>query len=139
MSAVYLMNLFTKQRKSIAWVVDEFGGTAGIITMEDVLEEIFGEIRDEHDVEELIDNQIAEDEFIFSGRLELDYLNKKYGFDFSDEEADTLSGYIIANHETIPVQKDKIIVSNYEFDILSVTDTKIETVKMRWLHKEFKN
>ena len=139
MSAVDLMNLFTKQRKSIALVVDEFGGTAGIITMEDVLEEIFGEIRDEHDVEELIDNQIAEDEFIFSGRLELDYLNKKYGFDFSDEEADTLSGYIIANHETIPVQKDKIIVSNYEFDILSVTDTKIETVKMRWLHKEFKN
>jgi putative hemolysin len=133
MSAVDLMNLFTKQRKSIAWVVDEFGGTAGIITMEDVLEEIFGEIKDEHDVEELIDNQIAEDEYIFSGRLELDYLNKKYGFDFSDEEADTLSGYIIANHETIPVQKDKIIVSNFEFDILSVTDTKIETVKMRWL------
>jgi putative hemolysin len=136
MSAVDLMNQFTKQRKSIAWVIDEFGGTAGIITMEDVLEEIFGEIKDEHDVEELIDNQIAENEFIFSGRQELDYLNKKYGFAFSDEEADTLSGYIIANHETIPQQRDKIIIAHFEFDIMSVTDTKIETVKMRWLQNE---
>jgi putative hemolysin len=136
MSAVDLMNQFTKQRKSIAWVIDEFGGTAGIITMEDVLEEIFGEIKDEHDVEELIDNQIAEDEFIFSGRQELDFLNKKYGFAFSDEEADTLSGYIIANHETIPQQRDKIIIADFEFDIMSVTDTKIETVKMRWLKNE---
>jgi putative hemolysin len=136
MGAVDLMNLFTKQRKSIAWVIDEFGGTAGIITMEDVLEEIFGEIKDEHDVEELIDNQIAENEFIFSGRQELDFLNKKYGFDMSDDDADTLSGYIIANHETIPLQRDKIIVSNFEFDIVSVTDTRIETVKMRWLQNE---
>jgi putative hemolysin len=136
MGAVDLMNLFTKQRKSIAWVIDEFGGTAGIITMEDVLEEIFGEIKDEHDVEELIDNQIADNEFIFSGRQELDFLNKKYGFEFSDEDADTLSGYIIANHETIPLQRDKIIVSNYEFDIVSVTDTRIETVKMRWLKND---
>jgi putative hemolysin len=133
MSAVDLMNKFTKQSKSIAWVIDEFGGTAGIITMEDVLEEIFGEIQDEHDKEEYVEQQIAEDEFIFSGRLELDYLNEKYGFEFSDEEADTLNGFIIANHETIPNQKDKIIIGPFEFDILSVTDTQISTVKLRWL------
>jgi putative hemolysin len=133
MSVVNLLDTFTKQRKSIAWVVDEYGGTAGIVTMEDILEEIFGEIKDEHDVEEFVEKQIADDEFIFSGRLELDYLNKKYDFDFSDEDADTLSGYIISNHETIPTQKERIVIDNYEFDILSVTDTKIETVKMRWL------
>jgi putative hemolysin len=133
MNAIDLLNEFTKQRKSIAWVVDEYGGTAGIITMEDVLEEIFGEIKDEHDQEELINNQIASNEYILSGRLELHALNKQYGFDFSDEEADTLSGYIIANYESIPKQQDKIIVSNYEFHILSVTDTKIETIKLRWL------
>jgi putative hemolysin len=133
MSAVDLMNQFTKQRKSIAWVIDEFGGTAGILTMEDVLEEIFGEIKDEHDVEELINNQIAENEYILSGRLELDDLNKKYNFEFSDEEADTLSGFIIANHETIPLANETIIVGDFEFTILSVTDTRIETVKMRYL------
>jgi putative hemolysin len=133
MSVVDLLNTFTKQRKSIAWVVDEYGGTAGIVTMEDILEEIFGEIKDEHDTEEFVEKQIAENEFILSGRLELDYLNKKYDFNFSDEEADTLSGYIISNHETIPLQKDRIVIDNYEFDILSVSETKIETVKMRWL------
>jgi putative hemolysin len=138
MSVVDLMDTFTKQRKSIAWVVDEYGGTAGIVTMEDILEEIFGEIKDEHDIEEFVEKQIADDEFIFSGRLELDYLNKKYDFDFSDEDADTLSGYIISNHETIPTQKDRIVIDNYEFDILSVTDTKIETVKMRWLKTNLK-
>ncbi len=133
MSAVDLMNNFTKQRKSIAWVVDEFGGTAGIITMEDVLEEIFGEIKDEHDTEDFVEEQISNNEYIFSGRLELDYINEKYGFDFSDDEADTLSGFIIANYEQIPLQKDRIIIGNFEIDILSVNDTRIETVKMRWL------
>jgi CBS domain containing-hemolysin-like protein len=101
--------------------------------MEDVLEEIFGEINDEHDVEQHVEQQIAENEFIFSGRLELDYLNQKYGFDFSDEEADTLNGYIVANNETIPKKKDKVIIQQYEFDILSVTETQVSTVKLRWL------
>lgn len=133
MSAVDVMNKFTKNSKSIAWVIDEFGGTAGVITMEDVLEEIFGEIQDEHDIEEYVEKQIAENEFIFSGRLELDYLNEKYGFAFDDEEADTLNGYIISNNESIPQQKDNIIIGDYEFDILSVTETQISTVKMRWL------
>ena len=76
MSATDLINKFTKERKSIAWVVDEFGGTSGIVTMEDLLEEIFGEIQDEYDTEEFVEKQLAEDEFIFSGRLELDYLNE---------------------------------------------------------------
>lgn len=133
MNAVDVMNKFTKNSKSIAWVIDEYGGTAGITTMEDVLEEIFGEINDEHDVEQHVEQQIAENEFIFSGRLELDYLNQKYGFDFSDEEADTLNGYIVANNETIPKKKDKVIIQQYEFDILSVTETQVSTVKLRWL------
>lgn len=77
MSASDLISKFTRERKSIAWVVDEFGGTAGIITMEDVLEELFGEIQDEYDTEEFVEKQLAENEFMFSGRLELDYLWKK--------------------------------------------------------------
>ncbi|MBN8669637.1 MAG: hemolysin family protein [Flavipsychrobacter sp.] len=133
MSAVDLMNRFTKERKSIAWVIDEFGGTAGIVTMEDVLEEIFGDINDEYDEQEHVEKQIAENEYIFSGRLELDYLNEKYGFDFPTDESETLSGYIIANHETIPKLKDRIIIDRNEFDILLANDTRIQTVKMKIL------
>ena len=135
MSATDLMNKFSKERKSIAWVIDEFGGTAGIVTMEDILEEIFGEIEDEYDVaEEFVDKQIASNEYIFSGRMELDLIAEKYDLHFSgDEGAETLSGYIIQNHEAIPKQKERIIVGNYEFDILSVSDTRIETVKVKVL------
>lgn len=133
MSAVDLMNRFTKERKSIAWVIDEFGGTAGIVTMEDVLEEIFGDINDEYDEQEHVEKQIADNEYIFSGRLELDYLNEKYGFNFPTDESETLSGYIIANHETIPKLKDRIIIDRNEFDILLVSDTRIQTVKMKIL------
>ncbi|WP_276134588.1 hemolysin family protein [Polluticoccus soli] len=133
MSAVDLMNRFTRERKSIAWVIDEFGGTSGIVTMEDVLEEIFGDINDEYDVQEHVEKQIAESEYIFSGRIELDYLNEKYGFNFPEDETETLSGYIISHHETIPKIKDRIIIDHYEFDILLVTETRIETVKMKVL------
>ncbi len=133
MSAVDLMNRFTKERKSIAWVVDEFGGTAGIVTMEDVLEEIFGDINDEYDEEQFVEKQIAEMEYIFSGRLELDYLNEKYGFNFPTDDSETLSGYIITQHETIPKIKERIFIGRYEFDILLVTNTRIETVKMKVL------
>jgi putative hemolysin len=133
MSATDLINKFTRERKSIAWVVDEFGGTAGIITMEDVLEEIFGEIQDEYDVEEFVEKQIAESEYIFSGRLELDYINEKYGFDFPVDETETLSGFIINYHETIPKQKERIIIADYEFDIMNVSDTRIEMVKIKKL------
>jgi CBS domain containing-hemolysin-like protein len=133
MSAVDLMNRFTKERKSIAWVIDEFGGTAGIVTMEDVLEEIFGDIRDEYDVEEYVEKQIAENEYIFSGRLELDYLNEKYGFDIPTDESETLSGYIISKHGDIPKIKERIIIDLLEFDVLLVNETRIETVKMKVL------
>ncbi len=133
MSATDLIDKFTKDRKSIAWVVDEFGGTAGIVTMEDVLEEIFGEIHDEYDSEEFVEKRISENEYIFSGRLELDFLTQKYELNFPDGESETLSGYIINYHETIPRQKERIIIDNYEFDILNVTDTRIEMVKLKVL------
>ena len=129
-----LINQFTKERKSIAWVVDEFGGTSGIVTMEDLLEEIFGEIQDEYDTEEFVEKLIAEGEYIFSGRLELDYLSEKYELEFKEEtDAETLSGYIVEHHETIPKAKDRIIIDDYEYDILTVNDTRIETVKMKRL------
>lgn len=133
MSAADLIGKFSAERKSIAWVVDEFGGTAGIITMEDVLEELFGEIEDEYDREKFVEKQIAENEYIFSGRLELDYLEEKYGFEFPKNESETLSGYIINFYETIPQQKDRIIIDDYEFDVINVSDTRIETVKMKKL------
>ncbi|MGB4844501.1 MAG: hemolysin family protein [Ferruginibacter sp.] len=134
MSATDLMNKFSKERKSIAWVIDEFGGTAGIVTMEDLLEEIFGEIKDEYDIEEFVDKQLASNEFIFSGRVELDYLTEKYGLLFpNDEETETLSGYIIKNNEEIPRLKDHIIIGNYQIDILSMSDTRIEMVKLKLL------
>ena len=133
MSATDLINKFSRERKSIAWVVDEFGGTAGIVTMEDLLEEIFGEIRDEYDTEEFEERKLSNDEFIFSGRLELDYINRKYNLDLPENESETLSGYIINQHETIPHLKDRIILGDYEFEILNVSDTRIEEVRVKVL------
>jgi putative hemolysin len=133
MSAIEVMNQFTRERKSIAWVIDEFGGTAGVVTMEDVLEKIFGEIYDEYDTQVHVDRQIAEHEYVFSGRLELDHLNEKYGFNFPLGGAETISGYIISNYGTIPKIKERIFIDRYEFDILLVSDTRIETVKMKVL------
>lgn len=133
MGATDLITKFSKEHKSIAWVVDEFGGTAGIVTMEDLLEEIFGEIKDEYDTEEFEDKKVADDEYVFAGRLELDYLNEKYGLEFPVEESETLSGFIINQHETIPKVKERIIIGDYEFDIMSVSDTRIEMVRMKVL------
>lgn len=134
MAATDLINKFSSERKSIAWVVDEFGGTAGIVTMEDLLEEIFGDIKDEYDTEEFVEKQLSTNEFIFSGRLELDYITEKYKLLFPKEnEAETLSGYIIQNNEEIPKLKDRIIIDNYEIDILNVSDTRIEMVKLKVL------
>ena len=133
MSATDLINKFSRERKSIAWVVDEFGGTAGIITMEDVLEEIFGDIKDEYDTEEFVEKQLAENEYILSGRLELDYLREKYDLEFPEDESETLSGYIINEYQTIPKPKERIIINKYEFDILNVSDTRIEMVKLKVL------
>jgi CBS domain containing-hemolysin-like protein len=131
MSAADLINLFSKKRKSIAWVVDEFGGTAGIVTMEDVLEELFGEIDDEYDEQEFVEKKISEKEFIFSGRLELDYLTEKYGVHFGAENSETLSGYLIHFHETIPKVKTIINLAHFDAEILSVSDTRIEKVKVK--------
>jgi len=133
MSATDLISKFSRERKSIAWVVDEFGGTAGIVTMEDLLEEIFGDIRDEYDTEEFEEKKLTNEEFIFAGRLELDYLNEKYDLGFPENESETLSGFIINRHEAIPRLKEHIIIDDYEFEILSVSDTRIEMVKMKWL------
>jgi putative hemolysin len=133
MSATDLINKFSRERKSIAWVVDEFGGTSGIITMEDLLEEIFGEIQDEYDTEEFVEKQIADKEYIFSGRLELDYIKQKYNLDLPESDSETLSGFIIHQHEKIPSDRERIIIDDFEFEILNVSDTRIETVKMKVL------
>jgi CBS domain containing-hemolysin-like protein len=135
MSVSDLINKFTLDRKSVAWVVDEFGGTSGIVTMEDLLEEIFGEIKDEYDVEEFEEKKLNDDEYILSGRLELDYLAEKYNLEFSnnESESETLSGYIINQHERIPRIKERIIIDDYEFEMLNVSDTRIEIVRLRVL------
>jgi putative hemolysin len=101
--------------------------------MEDVLEEIFGDIKDEYDTEEFVEKQLAENEYIFSGRLELDYLQEKYDLEFPQNETETLSGYIINAYETIPKPKERIIIDKYEFDVLNVSDTRIEMVKLKVL------
>lgn len=126
-----LMYKFIKSGTNIACVVDEFGGTAGLITLEDILEEIFGEIEDEHDVEEFVETVFSEKEYNFSGRLELDYLNTKYpNLNFPEEEYVTLSGYIVMTHGSIPEEGEEIILGEYKFIILTKSDTKIETVKV---------
>jgi len=131
MKAQILMNRFIKTGTTIACVVDEYGGVAGIITLEDILEEIFGEIVDEHDQEEYIETQVSENEFIFSGRLEIDYLNEKYEtIDFPEGEYETLSGYLVMTTETIPKQNDEIILDGYKFVLELVSDTKIETIRV---------
>jgi len=129
MGVTDLIGKFSREHKSIAWVVDEFGGTAGVVTMEDLLEEIFGDIRDEYDTEEMVDEKISETEFMLSGRLKLDFIREKYDL-LLPEETETLSGYIINRHKKIPKEKDKIIIDNYRFEIIAMSDTKIEQVKL---------
>jgi putative hemolysin len=132
MLANNVMNMFIQKHKNIAVVVDEFGGTSGLVTMEDVMEEIFGEIEDEYDEEELVENRLSEHEFILSARLEIDYLNDKYNLDLPvSEEYETLAGLIIQHHESIPDVNEKISIPPFEFDILQVTESKIEQVRMK--------
>ena len=126
-----LMYKFIKEELSIACVVDEFGGIAGIITLEDILEEIFGEIEDEHDQEEYVETQVTENEYIFSGRLEVDYLNDKYEhLKFPEGEYSTLSGYLVMTTETIPAQGAELEMDGFRFILELVSDTKIETIRV---------
>lgn len=136
MHATDLLNRFIKERLSISCVVDEFGSVSGIITLEDILEEIFGEIEDEYDQEDYIERQISEDEFLFSGRLEIDQLNSKYDLDFPDGEYQTLSGYLVMTTETIPDQGAVIELEGYRFIFEQVSNTKIEIVRVIRLPKE---
>ncbi|MBV5314890.1 MAG: HlyC/CorC family transporter [Prolixibacteraceae bacterium] len=134
MSASKLLSRFIQQRLSIAIVVDEFGGTSGMVTSEDILEEIFGEIEDEHDTVDLIKKQVSPDEFVFSGRLELDELNENFNLDFPENENfETLAGFILFNHESIPKVNTIITIDQYRFKILKATNTKIELVHLKIL------
>lgn len=131
MRANTLLKLFTEQHKSIAIVVDEFGGTAGMITLEDVLEEIFGEINDEHDVNELEEKQLSETEYVFSSRLEIDYLNEKYKLKLPiSDDYDTLSGLLLNKTGAIPKSGDVITFDDFEIKILTTSSARIETVRL---------
>jgi CBS domain containing-hemolysin-like protein len=126
-----LLRNLIKERRSIALVVDEYGGTSGIVTLEDIMEEIFGEIEDEHDTQEFVERQINENEFILSGRLEIDYLNEKYKLDIPEtEDYDTLAGFIIYHYENIPKLNTRVIVKDLHLRILKVSQTKIELVHL---------
>lgn len=133
MSAIDLINRFTTDRKSIAWVIDEYGGTAGFVTMEDVLEEIFGDILDEYDVENYMEQSLDNSAYLFSGRLEIGYLNKKYNLKIPTNVADTLSGYVINRYGRIPTEEERIILDRFEIEIIKVSNTRIETLKLRTL------
>lgn len=133
MSAIDLINRFTTDRKSIAWVIDEYGGTAGFVTMEDVLEEIFGDILDEYDVENYMEQSLDNSAYLFSGRLEVGYLNKKYNLKIPTNVADTLSGYVINRYGRIPTEEERIILDRFEIEIIKVSNTRIETLKLRAL------
>ena len=130
MPANKLLSTFIQEHRSIAIVVDEFGGTAGMVTSEDILEEIFGEIEDEHDTIATTEKQLNENEYIFSGRLEIDHLNEKYGFGITDtEDFETLAGYILYIYESIPKINTVIETGNFSIKILKATNTKIELVR----------
>jgi CBS domain containing-hemolysin-like protein len=128
-----VLKLLTKQRKSIAVVLDEYGGTSGIITVEDIIEELFGEIEDEHDHIALHEQEIEEGVFEFSARLEVDYINQNYDIELPENEFyETLGGLIVYFKEEIPAQGDLIHVENYQFEIKEVSSTKVERVVLRF-------
>ncbi len=126
------LNLLTKKRKSIAVVLDEYGGTAGIITIEDIIEELFGEIEDEHDGdEELIEQKLNENTYVFSARLDVEYINQEYKLAIPENDSyGTLGGFIVNTSKEIPQKGDQILIDNFHFVIEEATNTKIEVVKM---------
>ena len=131
MPAKELMEFFSKQSGNIAVVVDEYGGTSGVITLEDVIEEIFGDIVDEHDKEDLLEQKISDSEFIFSARLDIDYINEAYNLNLPDsDQYETLGGLIINTTESIPESGDEVNLEKYTLIIDQVSDRKIEVVKV---------
>ena len=125
---------FIKHRSNIAVVIDEFGGTAGIISLEDVLEQIFGEIEDEHDVPDLVEKQVGADEYVFSCRLEVKYLNERYGLGIEESrEYDTLAGFIIYHYEGIPGAGGTVFIGNLQLRILRTTRSRIELARVKKL------
>ncbi len=133
-----ILNTLSKKKKSVAIVLDEYGGTSGLITKEDIIEELFGEIEDEHDNTELINKKINNREYLLSAKLEIDFINEIYNIDLPKEEAyETLGGYIVNYTETIPQLNDVILIDNFEITIKKVTKTKIEEVYLTI--KEIKN
>ena len=127
-----LLQNFIKRKSSVAVVIDEFGGTAGIISIEDVLEQIFGEIEDEHDVQERVEKQVGEREYVLSCRLEVEYLNERYGFDIEEsEEYDTLAGYIIYNYDGIPEAGTEISTDRLDIKILRAVRTRVDLARVK--------
>lgn len=129
--ALDVLRHFTKEHRSVAVVVDEHGLTAGMVTVEDVIEEIFGEIQDEHDLDHLTETRISDHEYLFSGSLEIDYLNEKYGFNIPTGEYETLAGFILHYHESIPSQNEEIDIEPFHFKIQAVKGSRIETVLLK--------
>ncbi len=127
-----VLNIMMKKRKSIAVVIDEYGGTSGIITIEDIIEELFGEIEDEHDKIALVDEKISDNEYRLSARLEVDYLNETYDLEIPKSESyETLGGYIIENVEDIPEQGEEFVMDNLHIKIAKVSHTRIEEVYLK--------
>ncbi|HNO70228.1 MAG TPA: hemolysin family protein [Bacteroidia bacterium] len=127
-----VLTMFIQQHKSVALVVDEFGGTSGMLTTEDIIEEIFGEIEDEHDKEEMIEKKISNNEFIFSGRLEIDYLNERYKLSLpQSDEYTTLAGLLLHLHQKIPAQNEIVIMNPYVFKILNASGSVIDQVEVK--------
>ena len=127
-----VLNSLMKKRKSVAVVVDEYGGTSGMITVEDIVEELFGEIEDEHDNQAFLENKISETEFNFSARLEVDYLNEEYNLNIPKSEAyETLGGFIIEHTENIPEENEVVGIECFEIKILKMSSAKIEVVRLK--------
>jgi|TARA_B110000967_G_scaffold173147_1_gene184590 CBS domain containing-hemolysin-like protein len=127
-----ILNTLMKKRKSVAVVVDEYGGTSGMITVEDIVEELFGEIEDEHDSQEFLEEKISDLKFNFSGRLEIDYLNEAYDLNIAKSEAyETLGGFIIEHTENIPEEKEVIDIEDFEIKILKMSGAKIDEVSFK--------